>query len=91
MVTEKTSRVDGKLRETLVFSEGVLSIHMTGYGQLNGSGVISFCDDVLDYADQGEDTVRFCKLPRSELIAIRDFLIRVLAATAEDAIPSRCE
>ena len=56
-------------RPTLIFEGGSLAIEA-------GSGTFGFEDDDVDYEPHGKETYRFIKLPRSELIALRDFLIK---------------
>jgi hypothetical protein len=67
-----------KTGEVLSFSEGILTINCSGHGSLDGSGQIAFHEDNLEWEEADKGYYRFQRLPRSELVAIRDFLKRVL-------------
>lgn len=67
-----------KSKSRLLFEGGSLSFNRLGYGEADGDGEISFKDGDLEYAGH-EAEYRALKIPRSELIAIRDFLIKELA------------
>lgn len=71
----------------LSFEGGCLAVRQEGYGDQNGDGRLTFRDDDLDW-DEGAESmviVRSIRLPRSELEAIRDFLVKTLAATPTPA------
>ena len=63
-----------KVMPVLMFEGGDLHVKQSGYGANNGDGHLSFYDDDLDFADEPGKPARVLKLPKSELIAIRDFL-----------------
>ncbi|MEJ0094508.1 MAG: hypothetical protein WDN46_14050 [Methylocella sp.] len=77
---KRTQITDGLKRgEVLSFVDGVLTVNVSGYGSNNGDGYLGLHDDNLSYE---EDGIRRAKIPNSELIAIRDFLNRVLPLAA---------
>lgn len=75
-----------KTRPVLVFSEGLIDIRSTGYGDQNGSGHISFKDDNLEWGDGENHNYRFMNLPKSEMEAIRDFLNEWLPAASVEVV-----
>lgn len=70
-----------KTGATLGFSDGFLDIKISGHGDADGAGRISFKDDDLEWGDGEDSDWRSMKLPRSELEAIRDFLNKWLPPT----------
>ncbi|MEJ0092776.1 MAG: hypothetical protein WDN46_10085 [Methylocella sp.] len=77
---KRTQITDGLKRgEVLSFVDGVLTVNISGYGSNNGDGYLGFHDDNLSHE---EDGIRRAKIPNSELVAIRDFLNRVLPLAA---------
>ena len=67
-----------KKAESFSFVPGNLTINVDGYGEADGSGRISFGEDDLHWDGAGRQTSAFVPLARSELLALRDFLKRVL-------------
>lgn len=77
-----------KRRETLSFDPGTLSVRISGYGAQNYSAEFIFDWNLVDHRPNEEDSGSYVAidLPHSELIAIRDFLNRVIPlAPADDA------
>lgn len=77
-----------KRRETLSFDPGTLSVRISGYGAQNYSAELIFDWNLVDHRPNEEDSGSHVAidLPHSELIAIRDFLNRVIPlAPADDA------
>jgi hypothetical protein len=64
-----------KISEVLGFVDGVITVKVSGHGEENGDGHLSFNEDSLFVEEDGS---RWAKIKASELIAIRDFLDRVL-------------
>jgi hypothetical protein len=65
----------------LSFEGGALRVNKSGFGEDDGSGELSFRDVDLeyDYPDGGSSsTYQLIKIPKSELEAIRDFLVKEL-------------
>ena len=73
-----------KTSEAFCFHDGSLTVKKTGYGDADGSGYIAFSDEALDYEPHEEDsgTTRFQNVSKDDLVALRDFLNRVLPAPA---------
>lgn len=80
-----------KRRETLSFEPGTLSVRISGYGAQNYSAELIFDWSLVDHRPNEEDSGSHIAidLPHSELIAIRDFLNRVIPlALADDEEPA---
>lgn len=69
---------------TISFCEGLLDINLSGCGDKDGAGRISFTDNDLDWGHGEDSHWRFMRLPKSELEAIRDFLNQHLPAPEEN-------
>ena len=76
-----------KERSKLIFEGGALAVRRAGYDEKDiGGGWLIFRDGDLEYeyGSETEGAFRLINLPRSELVAIRDFLIRELAPLPEN-------
>jgi hypothetical protein len=61
-----------KISPILIFEDGNLAIKTKGWPENElFSGHLAFDDDALEWSD---GNVRWIKIPKSEFIAIRDFL-----------------
>ena len=66
----------GKVQPVLSFKGGTLSVKRSGYAWRDGEGTFEFVDALLAYEFDGSETAtRTLTVPRSELIALRDFLV----------------
>jgi hypothetical protein len=84
-----------KTSAAFCFHDGSITVKTAGYGDADGSGYIAFDDEALDYEPREEDsgTTRFQNVSKDDLVALRDFLNRVLPdpAVMRPATPSRRE
>lgn len=70
-----------KRGQVLVFEGGTLTVNESGYGNRDGAGCLSFREDDLEWdADPASAATRYVNLPKSEIIAIRDFLNKMFPA-----------
>jgi len=71
---------------TFGFCEGLIEINLSGYGDEDGAGRVSFKEDDLDWGDGEDSNWRFMRLAKSELEAIRDFLNQHMPAASVETI-----
>lgn len=71
-----------KIQASLSFMGGTLLVNRAGY-LINGAGEFSFSDTDLAYEGENCET-RTIKLERSEIEAIRDFLVYELSLIEDD-------
>lgn len=77
-----------KFSEAFCFHDGSLMVKISGHGDSDGSGFIAFDDNALEYEphEDNSGTTRFQNIPKSEMVALRDFLNRVLPDPAVKAV-----
>lgn len=76
--------IELKRGEVLVFDDGQLRIKVSGYGREDGWGEFSFHERQIEYDPDGFAVI---DVPGSELIALRDFLNRVLPTDCAHTSP----
>lgn len=90
MGQRETTAPEWKRTYNFCFEPGVLAVHESGYADRDGSGYFQFDEDDVDFHPYDDKAGNFVQVgvDKSELIAMRDFLLDMFPIDILDALES---